>query len=296
MTYRRPQFEILARRLAEPRRFIQVVAGPRQVGKTTLVQQVADSGNLLLRQRRRADAARRGRIAQQWEAARLIAGRAARCSCSTKCRKSPAGPRPSSACGTRTRAAATAEGRAARLRAAADPARTDGKSRRALRDAAPAALVAVRCTPRSADQLEQYLSSAVSRRGAAGSRPPRWARYVRDCVDRDHDRARCAAALARGQARAAAPLFELGCRYSGQILSYTKMLGRLQDAGNTTTLAHYLELLARRGDADRAAKFAGRRSAGAGPAPSCRSLNTALMTALWADPTRRAPTPSSGGV
>ena len=32
--------------------------------------------------------------------------------------------------------------------------------------------------------------------------------------------------------------------YSGQILSCTKMLGRLQDAGNTTTLAHYLELLA----------------------------------------------------
>ena len=38
-------------------------------------------------------------------------------------------------------------------------------------------------------------------------------------------------------------LFEVGCLYSGQILSYTKMLGQLQDAGNTTTLAHYLKLL-----------------------------------------------------
>ncbi len=37
-------------------------------------------------------------------------------------------------------------------------------------------------------------------------------------------------------------LFELGCGYSGQILSYTKILGQLQDAGNTTTLAHYLRL------------------------------------------------------
>ena len=36
-------------------------------------------------------------------------------------------------------------------------------------------------------------------------------------------------------------LFELGCDYSGQILSYTKMLGQLLDAGNTTTLAHYLQ-------------------------------------------------------
>ncbi len=30
-------------------------------------------------------------------------------------------------------------------------------------------------------------------------------------------------------------LFELACRNSGQVLSYTKMLGQLQDAGNTTT-------------------------------------------------------------
>jgi uncharacterized protein len=38
-------------------------------------------------------------------------------------------------------------------------------------------------------------------------------------------------------------LFELGCLYSGQILSYTKMQGQLTDAGNTTTLSHYLNLL-----------------------------------------------------
>ena len=38
-------------------------------------------------------------------------------------------------------------------------------------------------------------------------------------------------------------LFELGCLYSGQILSYTKVQGQLQDAGNTTTLFHYLSLL-----------------------------------------------------
>jgi hypothetical protein len=34
--YSRPQGGVLARRLGERRRFIQVVAGPRQVGKTTL--------------------------------------------------------------------------------------------------------------------------------------------------------------------------------------------------------------------------------------------------------------------
>ncbi|GHT12815.1 ATPase AAA [Bacteroidia bacterium] len=38
-------------------------------------------------------------------------------------------------------------------------------------------------------------------------------------------------------------LFELGALFSGQILSYNKILGQLLEAGNTTTLAHYLKLL-----------------------------------------------------
>jgi uncharacterized protein len=38
-------------------------------------------------------------------------------------------------------------------------------------------------------------------------------------------------------------LFHLACSYPAQILSYNKMLGQLTDAGNTTTLAHYLSLL-----------------------------------------------------
>jgi hypothetical protein len=38
-------------------------------------------------------------------------------------------------------------------------------------------------------------------------------------------------------------LLELGSNYSGQIVSLTKILGQLQDVGNTTTLSHYLNLL-----------------------------------------------------
>ena len=40
--YQRPQAAELARRLAEPRRHIHVVTGARQVGKTTMVQQVTE--------------------------------------------------------------------------------------------------------------------------------------------------------------------------------------------------------------------------------------------------------------
>jgi predicted AAA+ superfamily ATPase len=39
--FRRAAFEILRGRLLEPRRYLNVVAGPRQVGKTTMVGQVA---------------------------------------------------------------------------------------------------------------------------------------------------------------------------------------------------------------------------------------------------------------
>ena len=40
--YHRPRYDTLVKRMQEPRRFIQVLAGPRQTGKTTLVHQVAD--------------------------------------------------------------------------------------------------------------------------------------------------------------------------------------------------------------------------------------------------------------
>lgn len=52
-------------------------------------------------------------------------------------------------------------------------------------------------------------------------------------------------------------LFEIGCLYSGQILSYTKITGQLQDAGNTTTLANYLKLLSDCGLLGGLEKYAG---------------------------------------
>ena len=74
--FQRPQAAELARRLAEPRRFIQVVAGARQVGKTTLVQQVTEAAKLPVRFASADEPTLRGAdwIAQQWEAARLAAG------------------------------------------------------------------------------------------------------------------------------------------------------------------------------------------------------------------------------
>jgi hypothetical protein len=74
-------------------------------------------------------------------------------------------------------------------------------------------------------------------------------------------------------------LFELGCSYSGQVLSYQKMLGQLQDAGNTTTLAHYLNLLEGAGLLAGLPKYAGQRVRQRASSPKLQVLNAALMTA-----------------
>jgi hypothetical protein len=74
-------------------------------------------------------------------------------------------------------------------------------------------------------------------------------------------------------------LFDLGCAYSGQILSYQKMLGQLQDVGNTTTLAHYLNLLQGAGLLIGLPKYAGQVVRRRASSPKLQILNTALMAA-----------------
>lgn len=73
-------------------------------------------------------------------------------------------------------------------------------------------------------------------------------------------------------------LFELGCLYSGQILSYTKIIGQLQDAGNTTTLANYLKLLSDCGLLGGLDKYAGDIIRKRGSSPKFQVYNNALIT------------------
>jgi hypothetical protein len=74
-------------------------------------------------------------------------------------------------------------------------------------------------------------------------------------------------------------LFELGCGYSGQILSYTKILGQLQDAGNTTTLAHYLRLLDTAGLLGGLEKYSPEMVRRRASIPKFQVHNTALISA-----------------
>ncbi len=75
-------------------------------------------------------------------------------------------------------------------------------------------------------------------------------------------------------------LFVLACEYGGQILSYQKLLGQLAEAGNTTTLAHYQKLLESAFLISGLQKWSGKALRQRHSSPKWLPLNTALITAL----------------
>ena len=75
-------------------------------------------------------------------------------------------------------------------------------------------------------------------------------------------------------------LFNVGCAYSGQILSFNKILGQLLDAGNTTTLSHYLTLLDSAGLLGGLEKFTGDKSRKRSSSPKFQVHNAAFLSAL----------------
>ena len=293
----RPQGAELLRRLKEPRRFLQVIAGARQVGKTTMVGQIARQSGLPTR-----FASADGPMLQgpewmeaQWEAARFLAD-------------------PPSPGGSRRTGRAASKGALLVLdevqkvggwsetvkRLWDSDTRTGMPLRVVLLGSAP--LLVQRGLGESLTgrfevlhlphwsfpemqeafgwSLEQYLFYGAYP-GAASliNQPDRWTRYILDSLV-EPTISRDVLLLARVDKPALLRrLFQLGCTYSGQILSYTGMLGQLQDVGNTTTLAHYLDLLAGVGMLVGLQKYSNAPVRRRGSSPKLQVLNTALMTA-----------------
>lgn len=285
-TFEREDAAVLAARLAEPRRFVQVVAGPRQVGKTTLVQQVlakGDRANLFVS----ADepALRDGAwLSAQWERARLQARGASKDGAVLALDEVQKIPEWSE---TVKRLWDEDTRRRVPLRVV-----LLGSApllvQRGLSESLAGRFEILHLPHWSLTEmraafgfsLEQYLYFG-GYPGAAplATDPARWRRYLLDSLV-ETTIARDVLLLTRVDKPALLRrLFELGCRYSGQVLSYTKMLGQLHDAGNTTTLAHYLELLAGAGMLTGLPKFSGKAVRSRGSSPKLQVFNTALLTA-----------------
>jgi predicted AAA+ superfamily ATPase len=281
--FRRPQATELAERLAEPRRFLQVITGPRQVGKSTLVQRVTDELSLPVRYASADEPTLRSAdwISQQWDAARLEAsGEAGAVLVLDEIQKIPSWSesvkrlwdedtrkkRPLKVVLLGSASLLMAQGLTESLAGRFQTLRLPHWSYAEMREA-------------FGFTLEEYLYFGGYPGAAPLIRDPvHWSRYIADSLI-ETSIARDVLVLTRVDKPALLRrLFGLACRYSGQILSYTKMLGQLQDAGNTTTLAHYLDLLAGAGMVCGLQKYAGDAARSRGSSPKLQVLNTALMT------------------
>ena len=285
--YRRPLFNSIRKRLEEPRRFIQVLAGPRQTGKTTLIRQVLEDVDAPSHYATADEPALKDRvwIEQQWETAR----------------RWMKGDKPEASAVLVLDEIRKIPGWSETIKRLWDQDSAAGVPLHVVILGSAPLLVKSGLTESLAGRFEIIpvthwslsemaeafgwsLDQYVYYGGYPGAapltgEPDRWARYILDAliettISRDvllMQRVDKPALLRQ--------LFEVGCSYSGQILSFTKMLGQLQDAGNTTTLAHYLDLLKGAGLLEGLRKYAGQRVRQRGSSPKLQVHNNALVTA-----------------
>lgn len=282
----RPIGKTLTKRLSESRKFIQVLSGPRQVGKTTLVQQILSGVKIPSHYASADDQSFHGKtwIEQQWEIGRLRAKehRSGAILVLDEIQKIPEW----SETIKRLWDADTKNKITLKLVLL-------GSSplllQRGLTETLAGRFEVLNLTHWSFPEMrdafgwnsEQYIFYG----GFPGSvtlinNYPRWSQYVKESLI-ETTIARDVLLLSRiDKPVLLRRVFELASRYSGQILSYQKMLGQLQDAGNTTTLASYLDLLTNAGMVTGLQKFAGDVARQRGSSPKFQVMNTALMTSL----------------
>ena len=286
--YQRSLFPTLLKRMQETRRFLQVLAGPRQVGKTTLARQVAKALAIPVHYASADEPTLQDRawLSQQWDVARSLTRQEHRL-------------HPALLVVDEVQKVQGWSETVKRLwdedSAAAVPLRVllSGSSpllvQKGLTESLAGRFEIIPVPHWSYTEMKAAFGWSVEQYVYFGGYPgaasliedeDRWRRYIVDALiettlSRDillMSRVDKPALLRR--------LFHLGCNYSGQILSYQKMLGQLQDAGNTVTLAHYLDLLKGAGLLAGLSKYAGQKVRQRGSSPKFQVLNTGLMTAL----------------
>lgn len=289
ITIQRSPLPSLVQRLAEPRRFVQVVAGPRQVGKTTLVRQAlaalagALHGRQLAQHSISADAPGSqpaAWLATQWEVARALAAQAGACVLVIdEVQKVPNWTDTIKRLWDEDTAAARdvrvvvlgsaplliAKGLTESLAGRFEITRLGHWRFAEMREAFDMTL----------DEFVFY--GAYPGAATLISDPARWAAYVRDALV-ETTLSKDVLQMAPVQKPALLRrVLDLACHYSGQMLSYQKMLGQLDDAGNTTTLAHYLHLLEGAGMACGLQKYMGQVVRQRASSPKLQVFNNALL-------------------
>lgn len=110
-------------------------------------------------------------------------------------------------------------------------------------------------------------------------RPERWQQYVQSAIIETNIERDIVERMAIHKPVLLKQLFEIGSEFSAQIVSYRNLLGQLDDKGNITTLADYQELLGRAGLLTGLQQYAGNVIRVRRSSPKLLVLDTALMTA-----------------
>ena len=286
MTYIRKQYHTLKARIQEPRRFIQVLAGPRQVGKSTLVRQVLQELSIpcTVEVADAIDPKDSDWIRRVWEGARTT---------------------------MRLRGATEwllvideiqkIDNWSEVIKREWDEDTHNhvnlkvvllGSSRlllkRGLTESLAGRFELIRLGHWSYQEMHDAFGVTLDEYIYFGGYPgaahmigdeKRWRKYIKDslvtpAIEKD--------VLMTSNIYKPAlmkQLFELGCGYSAEILSLTKLMGQLQDVGNVTTLASYLEILGQCALLTGLQKYANDDARKRGSIPKYQVHNNALLTA-----------------
>ena len=286
MTYIRKQYHALRERILEPRHFMQILAGPRQVGKSTLVGQVLDDISIpyTLEVADAVDPKDSDWIHRVWESARAT----------MQLRKEPehllvidevqkidnwsemVKREWDEDCRRRVNLKVVLLGSSRLL------------LKRGMTESLAGRFELIRLGHWSLQEMRDAFGVTLDQYIYFGGYPgpasmidneKRWRKYIKDSL--------VAPAIEKDVIMTSniykpalmKQLFELGCGYSAEILSLTKLMGQLQDAGNVTTLAAYLHILDECALLTGLQKYANDDARKRGSVPKYQVYNNALLTA-----------------
>ncbi|HNR86720.1 MAG TPA: ATP-binding protein [Spirochaetota bacterium] len=281
----------LRKRLSESRRYIQILAGPRQVGKTTLITQTLSSMSATSRYVSADDSSAVSGtwIEQQWHAARaalsMKPSRGGIILAIDEIQKVPGWSET-------VKRLWDEDTRAGTIIKVVLLGSSPLLIQKGLTESLAGRFEMIRLPHWSFAEMRDAFGFTLDQfiyHGAYPGAAPligdeiRWRHYIRDSLIETSISRDILMMVRIDKPALLKRLFELGCVYSGQILSYNKILGQLTDAGNTTTLAHYLELLGHSGLLTGLQKFSKKKVVERSSSPKFLALNTALVSAQSGD-------------
>jgi len=248
--YKRAEYQVIMNRLKEPRKFIQVVMGPRQVGKSTVVKQVLQDLDMpyQLFSADNVPASNTAWISNCWAAVRslkenkglesiiLVIDEIQKVSNWSEVVKNEWDGDTFHDCNIKVLLL--------------------GSSRvlleKGLSESLGGRFEEIRMTHWSYREMNECFGFTLDQYLFYGGYPgaadligdtDRWEQYIQSAIIDATINKDILMNTPIGKPALLRQTFELGASYSGKLLSLNKMLGSLQDAGNTVTLAGYVNLL-----------------------------------------------------